>query len=65
MTWILIIMFGVGTGGYGSGLAVNFQEFTSKEKCEYHKQVIINEYIKFGSHFGFQNNLRMIDCVEK
>ena len=32
--WVLIVLFSVGTGGYGSGKAVNFQEFTTKERCE-------------------------------
>ncbi|MCK9369194.1 hypothetical protein M0R04_04585 [Candidatus Dojkabacteria bacterium] len=65
MSWILIIIFGVGIGGYGRGLAVNSQEFDSREKCEYTKQIIINEYNTFGSRLVNNNNLQMISCVEK
>ena len=40
MTWILIVWFGVGTGGYGQGMAVNFQEFNTRESCESALKVI-------------------------
>jgi hypothetical protein len=32
--WVLVIIFAVGTGGYQTGPAVNFQEFNTRPKCE-------------------------------
>jgi hypothetical protein len=41
--WVLVIIFAVGTGGYGTGPAVNFQEFNTKSKCERARETVVTQ----------------------
>ena len=62
MTWILIVWFGVGIGGYGRGMAVNFQEFNTQESCESALKVIQDN-----TKIGWNGSYNTIDggCVKK